>query len=71
MSAEENKIASNIALAFGVLVASALLVYLVFSFVRFDWRWYANIGPWGRIFAAVAWLVIAGALRKTISVVGR
>ncbi len=60
----------NIALAIGVLLASALLVYLIFAFIRYDWRWYADAkASWLRIVAAVSWLVVAGALRKMLAVV--
>lgn len=58
-------------MALGLLLVSAVLVYLVFAFVRFEWNWPATVGQWGRILAAIAWLVVAGALRKMMQVAGR
>lgn len=62
---------TSFGMALGLLFVSAVLVYLVFAFVRFDWTWPATVGEWGRILAAISWLVVAGALRKMMSVVGR
>lgn len=54
-----------------ILLASALLVYLVFAFIRLEWNWPATVGQWGRILAAIAWLVVAGAMRKMMELTRR